>query len=533
MWRAETVRPSVSGRPPVAVVADADAAQDPQEELDRLLARRLRQLFAILAVIYLLFLVRDEVMRLTGSVGWTWQRTALLLTGGVVQGTLAVAAYRKPNASRRWYAAAEVVTLLTCWTIQGLNQLASLANSAGWGELITHPLGQVVLADVWQLQWFALIAGYPVLVPNAIRRTAVIVTVTAVMPILVTVLASALNPELTLAWTWLMYVQYLLWGLVGVSIAVYGASQAALLRRQVFEAKQFGQYRLLRKLGRGGMGDVFLAEHRLLRRPSVIKLIRPDRTHDPRTVRRFEREVRMLATLTHWNTVEVYDYGHTPDGTFYFVMEYLPGQNLQRMVDAHGPLPHGRVVYLLAQVCRGLREAHGVGLIHRDIKPANVMACQRGGLPDVAKLLDFGLVQSPEDAPDSDSKLTRDGMVMGTPAFLSPEQASARPTDARSDVYSLGCTAFFLLTGRAPFVGETMADVIAAHLLTPPPDPRAVRQDTPSDLAAVVLRCMAKAPADRFADVRELETALRSCGCAAGWTEELAADWWRTHSDPA
>jgi serine/threonine-protein kinase len=240
----------------------------------------------------------------------------------------------------------------------------------------------------------------------------------------------------------------------------------------------------------------------------------------------------MLATLTHWNTVEVYDYGHTPDGTFYFVMEYLPGQDLQRMVDTHGPLPPGRVVDLLAQVCRGLREAHGVGLIHRDIKPANVMACQRGGMPDVAKLLDFGLVQSPEDAPDSDSKLTRDGVVMGTPAFLSPEQASARPTDARSDVYSLGCTAFFLLTGRAPFVGETGADVMAAHLLTPPPDPRAVRPDTPADLAAVVLRCMAKAPADRFANARELETTLLACGCTREWTEDLAAEWWRSHSEP-
>ncbi len=519
--------PLARSRPAVPVLADAPA--DAQADLDRLLARRLRQVFVILAAIYLLFLVRDEVMRRAGSGDWTWGRTALLLTGGVVQGAVAVAAYRRPNAGRRWYAAAEAVTLATCWTIQGLNQLVSLLSNERLTELLSEQIGQVLLADVWQLQWFALIAGYPVLVPNTARRTAVVVTVTALMPVLVTGVASAFNPALSLAHTWIMYVQYAVWGAIGVGIAVYGAAQATLLRKEAFEAKQFGQYRLVRKLGHGGMGEVHLAEHRLLRRPSVIKLIRPDRRHDPRTVLRFEREVRMLATLTHWNTVEVYDYGHTPDGTFYFVMEYLPGQDLQRMVDAHGPLPPGRAVFLLAQVCRGLREAHGVGLIHRDIKPANVMACRRGGLTDVAKLLDFGLVQAPDDAPDEDSKLTREGVVMGTPAFLSPEQATARPTDARTDIYSLGGTAFYLLTGRAPFEREKAMEVVAAHIAEPPPDPRSVRLEVPADLAAVVLKCLAKAPADRFATVRDLETALLACGCAGDWNEDRAAEWWKAN----
>ena len=519
--------PLAQSRPAVPVLADA--SPDADSELERLLARRRRQVFVILAAVYALFVGREVVMAVASDGGSRLQGGLLVAALAVQLAVIALFRSGRPNWSR-WLSSAEWVTLATFWLTQGANQLATLDKPAEVQVLIDRGLvGQVLTANTWLLPWFALIAGYPVMVPNAVRRTAVIVAVTAAVPVLVTALASALNPDLTFARTWLMYVQFVLWGLVGVSISVYGSFQATALRREAFEAKQFGQYRLVRKLGQGGMGEVHLAEHRLLRRPSVIKLIRPDRRHDPRTVLRFEREVRVLATLTHWNKVEVYDYGHTPDGTFYFVMEYLPGQDLQRLVDAHGPLPPGRAVYLLAQVCRGLREAHGVGLIHRDIKPANVMACRRGGLTDVAKVLDFGLVQAPDDAREDDSKLTREGMVMGTPAFLSPEQATARPADARTDIYSLGGTAFYLLTGRAPFEREKTMEVVAAHITEPPPDPRSVRPEVPADLAAVVLKCLAKAPADRFATVRDLETALLACGCAADWDEDRAAEWWEAN----
>jgi serine/threonine-protein kinase len=323
-----------------------------------------------------------------------------------------------------------------------------------------------------------------------------------------------------------MYLQMAIWGLIGVSISVYGVAQAAALRKEAFEARQFGQYRLQTKLGGGGMGEVYLAEHQLLRRPSVIKLIRSDRAADPKMVGRFEREVRLMATLTHWNTVQVFDYGHTPDGTFYYVMEFLPGMNLQELVDRHGPLPPGRAVYLLRQVCRGLREAHGVGLIHRDVKPSNVMVCERGGQHDVAKLLDFGLVRGPAEE-EAAAHLTDEQTVIGTPSYLSPEQACGKPTDARSDVYSLGATAYFLLTGKPPFVKARPMEVIAAHITEPPRPASDCCAGLPDDLCAAVMRCLAKDPAERFADVRALETALSACGCAADWDEDKAAGWWR------
>ena len=175
--------------------------------------------------------------------------------------------------------------------------------------------------------------------------------------------------------------------------SAFGARTISRLRRQVAEARQLGQYRLRRRIGAGGMGEVYLAEHQLLKRPCALKLIRPEDVADPKALERFEREVRLTATLSHPNTVEIYDYGRTEDGTYYYVMEYLPGLSLAELVERHGPLPPGRAVYLLRQVCLALREAHAAGLIHRDIKPSNIFAARRGGMDDVAKLLDFGLVR--------------------------------------------------------------------------------------------------------------------------------------------
>src|SRR6185312_7224850 len=175
--------------------------------------------------------------------------------------------------------------------------------------------------------------------------------------------------------------------------STFGARTMSRLRRQAAEARQFGQYRLRRRLGSGGMGEVYLAEHQLLKRPCAVKLIRPDAATDPRALARFESEVRLTATLSHPNTVEIYDYGRAEDGTYYYVMEYLPGLSLAEMVERYGPLPPARVVYLLRQVSGALREAHAAGLIHRDIKPSNIIAARRGGMDDVAKLLDFGLVR--------------------------------------------------------------------------------------------------------------------------------------------
>jgi eukaryotic-like serine/threonine-protein kinase len=314
---------------------------------------------------------------------------------------------------------------------------------------------------------------------------------------------------------------------IAAALAVYGAGRISILRVQVREARRLGQYVLRERLGGGGMGEVFRAEHALLRRPVAVKLIRPDRAGDPGNLARFEREVQATASLSHPNTVQIFDYGHTEDGTFYYVMEYLQGLTLQELVDTHGPLPPARAVFLLCQVCRALGEAHAVGLIHRDIKPTNVIACSRGGTTDVAELLDFGLVRR-STGPADDGQLTQVGTVAGTPAYMSPEQAAAADTpDLRSDIYSLGAVLYFLLAGQAPFAGRSPIQMLAAHMYEPPASLTAFRSDVPAELQAVVSRCLAKHPADRFPDAQSLERALAACPAARPWTEVEADQWWR------
>jgi serine/threonine-protein kinase len=310
--------------------------------------------------------------------------------------------------------------------------------------------------------------------------------------------------------------------------SAFGARALSHLRRQVAEARQLGPYVLRRRLGAGGMGEVYLAEHRLLKRPCAVKLIRPDVEADPKARQRFEREVRLTASLAHPNTVEVYDYGRTEYGTYYYVMEYLPGLNLAELVERHGPLPPGRAVYLLRQVCGALREAHAAGLIHRDIKPTNLFASRRGGADDVAKLLDFGLAR-PVPKPDAPRRpLSGEGQVVGTPQFMSPEQAQGGgELDGRSDIYSLGAVAYYLLTGRPPFDEQDGMRAIIAHARDPVVPPSLVRDDIPEDLERIVLRCLAKDAADRFPEVGSLESTLGECACAGDWDRERAARWWQ------
>jgi len=241
--------------------------------------------------------------------------------------------------------------------------------------------------------------------------------------------------------------------------------------------------------------------------------------------------VQTMATLTHPNTVRIYDYGLASDGTFYYAMEYLPGLSLHELVARHGRLPPERVVHLLRQVCDALREAHGVGLVHRDIKPANILACQTGGMSDVAKLLDFGLVRV-QNLSRPGNSITRIGTIAGTPAFMSPEQASgALDVDQRSDIYSLGAVAYFLLTGQAPFNRPTSVETMAAHLREPVVPLGSLVADIPTDLEQVVLCCLEKEPQRRFANVEAVAAALDHCACSSSWNWERAADWWRDHNE--
>ena len=277
------------------------------------------------------------------------------------------------------------------------------------------------------------------------------------------------------------------------------------------------------------MGEVYLAEHKLLRRPCAIKVIRPEKAGDATTLRRFEREVQVLAELTHWNIVEIFDFGHAADGTFYYAMEYVRGLSLQELVDRHGPLPATRAIHVLRQVCAALREVHAAGLVHRDLKPVNVLLCRLGGVCDVVKILDFGIVQVAQDSAEAE-QLTGEGKFLGTPLFVSPEQIKGKEAlDARSDLYSVGALAYFLLTGEPPFIRDSVAEIFAAHLRDRPVPPSQLAATVPTDLETIVLQCLEKRPDQRFPSAAVLGEYLARCAHHGFWTDKEAEAWWREH----
>jgi serine/threonine-protein kinase len=376
------------------------------------------------------------------------------------------------------------------------------------------------------LPWFVLIVLYGTFIPTTWRRCAIVVGGIAALPMMLILAGSQLDADMG---GYVLSALPITATLIGtaVAIAVLGSHKIHKLQEKAHEAERIGQYRLKEVLGGGGMGTVYLAEHVLLRRPCAIKVIRPEQAGDPGTLLRFEREVQATATLTHWNTIEVFDYGHTSDGTFYYVMEYLPGINLEDMVRQHGPLPPARAVHLLRQVCQALREAHGIGLIHRDVKPSNIIACERGGVYDVAKLLDFGVVKSLAMPSDS-IKLTTDGALAGSPSYMSPEQARGRThLDARSDIYSVGAVGHFLLTGKLVFERETAMETLQAHGYEPfMPGPE-FRRHVPVRLQQIIRRCLMKDPALRFPDAATLDQALAACQGIGAWSTADAEAWWR------
>ena len=406
------------------------------------------------------------------------------------------------------------------------NQTRDLLDSVGDVTRVPMTFGTALGAA-----WGYVMIGFGALIPGTWRHGALrtgLLAICAFVPELL-VLPAAPGPIPNLMT--FLGLKLLMVATMGV-LAVYGAYRMDALRRDVQAARRLGQYVLTRQLNEGGMGEVHLAEHQFLRRPCAVKLIRPERANDAGALQRFEREVQAAAALTHPNAVQIYDYGHADDGTFYYAMEYLPGVSLDELVERHGALPPARAVHILAQLCDALREAHGRGLVHRDVKPSNVMLCERGGLHDVAKLLDFGLVaMTLKDA--GDPKLTQAGLVLGTPAFMSPEQcAGDDEIGPASDIYSTGALAYFLLTGKPVFCGRSAPHILAAHLYEDQPSASAARDGVPDALASVIARCLRKAPEDRFPDVASLRTALVESVGRARWTERQASEWWRMHGTP-
>ena len=325
------------------------------------------------------------------------------------------------------------------------------------------------------------------------------------------------------------YPDYLL---VGVAVVI--SHVVTRLGQQVTEAREMGSYRLVALLGRGGMGEVWRASHRMLAREAAIKLIQPDmlsRSGGNSVVirRRFEQEAKATAALRSPHTVELYDFGVTRDGVFYYAMELLDGIDLETLVKKYGPQPPARVVSILRQVCRSLDDAHRQGMVHRDIKPTNIFLCRLGNEYDFAKVLDFGLVKVTDD---SETKLTGEGATTGTPAYMAPEMALGNSElDGRTDLYGLGCVAYWLITGTLVFEEKGAAAMMLAHVRKDPvPPSKRCSSVVPASLDQAILRCLAKEPAQRPSSAEELGRLLERCDGIGSWSREDAQRWWRDYS---
>jgi serine/threonine-protein kinase len=529
-------RPSnaTNDRPAIGVFAGSAPASD--QDLVPLLRKRLRFLLIVFALYFLAILLLRLYYYIASFSAlmdfWASATTFLVCLG------LATILSSRPRMTLRQLRIVEFLLFtvfaarmflrayVLLWQQEHIDRVHAWI-AAGDGEIAREMLTGLVYRLTAASAMFAV--AYGVIIPNTWRRCALVVAVFTVLPIMIWLVACMTRDLPTEYWFSFQTVIAFLVVILTAVLSVYGTYRIESSRQEVVKARRLGQYVLGEKIGGGGMGEVYLADHVLLRRLCAIKLIHPDRAGDPAMLQRFKREVRATARLTHPNTVQVFDYGHTPDGTFYYVMEYLPGITLEQLVKRYGPLAPERAVHFLRQLCGALAEAHAVGLIHRDIKPGNVIVCERGGLHDVAKLLDFGLVLAQGVGQDAE-RLTQEGAIAGTPAYVSPEQASGREDlDAQSDIYSLGCLAYFLLTGQPPFAGRSAVRMLAAHMYEPPAPLTTHRPEVPVDMERVVLRCLAKDVAERYPSALDFESALAGCPTPGRWTEVEAAGWWRAN----
>jgi eukaryotic-like serine/threonine-protein kinase len=408
----------------------------------------------------------------------------------------------------------------------------ALSMYVGAERFASTPIVFFALAPSWVAIWMIV---YSIVVPATPGRALIALLASAsAAPLILALslqragLSHVFTPEA-------FFLKQILPYLTCVLLAYAGARIVVTLGADVSRARELGSYRLIECLGEGGMGEVWRASHRLLARDAAIKFIRPETILErspealKTTLRRFELEAKSTASLTSEHTVELYDFGVTDDGTFYYVMELLEGLDCDRLVRKFGALPPSRVVHLMIQVCESLEEAHEKRLIHRDVKPANVYVCRSGIECDFVKVLDFGLVTQRRPAP-SELMLTPPEHAIGTPAFMAPEAAQGREVDGRSDLYGVGCVAYWLVTGRWVFQGSGFLEVVSKHLhAEPEPPSRHAPGEMPPELDALILRCLEKTPERRPSSARELARLLRSVPLRDPWTAESAEAWWAEH----
>ena len=387
-----------------------------------------------------------------------------------------------------------------------------------------------VVGISWVSVW---IVFFPLIVPSTTGKTlAAALAAASATPILYFIGVANGGPSLGSAGI----VTYIIPNYICVGIAVVASRVVYRMGSDINRARQMGSYQLVEKLGEGGMGEVWKAEHRMLARPAAIKVIRDEGpgSGSGRTtggnLQRFEREVQATSQLRSPHTVEVYDYGLTVDRTFYYVMELLDGVSLEDLVKQQGPIPAERAVHVMLQTCRSLAEAHARDLVHRDIKPANIFLCRYGLELDFVKVLDFGLVKHSGASSTGEVKLTEVGAFAGTPAYVSPESAMGEEVDGRTDVYSLGCVAYWLLTGRTVFEAINPMQMLIKHVNEEPDPPsRRTELPIPPQLDEIVLECLRKDKTRRPHSAEDLMNALNVVQLREKWTEDRARAWWDRH----
>ena len=386
--------------------------------------------------------------------------------------------------------------------------------------------------NVTGVSWICvLVVAHPIIVPHTTRKTLAAAMAAASMDLVGLAITGARGVPLpdasVLVWTYLP-------NYVCALLAVLPSHVIRRLGQQVSRARRLGSYQLGELLGRGGMGEVYRATHQMLARPAAIKLIRPEvlgaSTPDAARslVERFRREANAAALLSSPHTIDLYDFGVADDGTLFYVMELLEGVDFESLVTHFGPLPPERVIHLLQQVCRSLAEAHARGLVHRDIKPSNIQTCRVGLDVDFVKVFDFGLVRP--EGQTRDGTLTTPGLMAGTPAFTAPEIAVDESVDRRADLYSLGCVAYWLLTGNLVFEADNTMQMLVHHVKdAPKPPSQAAPHEVPPELDAIVLECLAKRPEQRPEDASALAERLAAVPVRHAWSEERARKWWDEH----
>jgi serine/threonine-protein kinase len=481
----------------------------------------------IYATVYTIAFVADWAM---GAMRWTGTgpRTADLILAGTAVG-MALAVFVACRMRRIPVAHLPVVAL-------GFEVAGAWAINAGfWGwELFQRP-GMHYMGVPWVCVW---ILAFPTVIPAAPGRTAISALSAAASGPLV-MAASVWFHGLPDWWSPQQALGFIVTrhypAFLAAGIAQASAAVVYRLSREATKARRLGSYQLTELIGAGGMGEVWTAKHRLLVRPAAIKLIRPaalgsGEASQRAARRRFEREAQATALLCSPHTIALYDFGVTDDGTFYYVMELLDGLDLKRLVEREGAIPQERAIFLLKQVCHSLADAHAAGMVHRDVKPANIFVCRRGTDYDFVKVLDFGLVAD-ATAPDARTQLTAEGIVPGTPAFMAPETVRGGDADPRSDLYALGCVAYWLLTGTLVFDGRSAVEVMMGHANDAPVPPSS-RSELPihPDLDRIVLDCLQKDPARRPSDARELSGRFAECERRMdAWTDARAVSWWNAY----